>query len=78
MDGNTLFNKIAVLSQEIREHLPNSGLINQLIKITVTAECSLLEEEPAADSFLYALRLADSIQLQFNDNGWTLQNNAIN
>jgi len=62
--GCDLFHKIALTCKDIRQRLPNSGLLDQMRVITVKFT---LDEESLyfnKNSFNYALALADSIQIQ--------------
>lgn len=64
LHGFELFHKIAVTSKKIRESLPNAGLLDQNIIIGIEAsDKDIPDVIPPIKSFLYAVRLADSIRV---------------
>ena len=63
LNGATLFHKIALLNRKTREILPKTGLLSQIIELTM--DIKLLEEELIApQSFNYATKLVDCFQLR--------------
>ena len=66
LSGCEIFHRIALTSKRIRDQLPDSGLLNQIKVITIKHEKAEEMSLPKAESFLYAIRLADGIQLQLS------------
>lgn len=48
----------------MRNKLPNAGLLDQLIIITIKKELTDHSDMPPIESFLYAVSIADGIQIQ--------------
>jgi hypothetical protein len=62
----SIFHKIAVLSKKHRDSLPKAALLDQDKVLTLIHNGNLL---PHTDSFLYAIRVVDGIQLIIDDKG---------
>lgn len=65
LPGCDLFHKIALTSKSIRQLMPNSGLLDQVIVISLKTpkDATLCPDYLPPKSFKYALSLADSIQV---------------
>ena len=58
-----MFHRIALLSKSVRETLPNSGLLDQVIVIGIKNSFGVCHPDYLPeDSFRYALRLVDSFK----------------
>ena len=69
LNGSVLFHKIALLSKSVREKLPNSGLLDQIIALGVKDSFGrTCPDYFPVDSFKYALRLVDSIEITVRPN----------
>ena len=67
LQGGILFHKIALLNKHFRKQLPQSGLLDQIISITVKKELSDIGETFFPfESFIYAVKLADCFEVQIN------------
>jgi len=63
LPGYFLFHKAALLNKNMRNKLPKAGLLDQLIIVTVNKELATISDLPQVESFLYAVSLADGIQI---------------
>ena len=65
LPGSVLLHKIALLNKSIRATLPKSRVLDQIIIITVRKELTNAGEVLfPANSFIYAVSLADCFQVQ--------------
>ena len=67
LQGCDLFHKIALLSKTLRALLPESGLLDQIVVITIKGANKSKSGYPElmpVNSFGYVIQLADSIQIQ--------------
>ena len=61
LPGCILFHKIALTCKSVREHIPKSGLLDQVKVVTIKAPTDNYPDRLPLESFKYALSLADSI-----------------
>ena len=59
LPGCTLFHKIATTSKTVRSKLPNAGLLDQIIQITIKEEYSTNSKVIPFDSLMYIVTLVD-------------------
>lgn len=68
LPGNVLYHKICLTSMSIRNQVPRSGLLDQVIVVTVKQMPDGSPAIPSHKSLKYVTKLADTIQIQVKEN----------